>query len=173
MNRRRSTAAGHLTRKESGGGGTGARALLRSPCQLSSWLVGAALCLAARSAALPVDWTGGSCVVSSPSCLDDSPGEPRRLASGSSISRGSATSRCGDACEGSRAIGSTPAQTRNRTAHIALSPYRTVNRLSGDVARSTDPLVEAGFLYREEILENSLRALINVTLKLKLIKKFY
>ena len=76
-------------------------------------------------------------------------GEPRRLASGSGISRGSAMSRCGDACEGSRAIGSTPAQTRNRTAHMALSPYRTVNRLSGDVARSTGPLLEAGFLYRD------------------------
>jgi len=76
-------------------------------------------------------------------------GEPRRLASGSGISRGSATSRCGDACEGSQAIGSTPAQTRNRTAHMALSPFRTVYGLSGDVARSTDPLLEAGFLYRD------------------------
>ena len=78
-------------------------------------------------------------------------GEPRRLASGSGISRGSATSRCGDACEGSRAIGSTPAQTRNRTAHMALSPYRTVNRLSGGVAQSTGPLLEAGFRFMESL----------------------
>ena len=54
----------------------------------------------------------------------------------------------GNPRDGSRAIGSTPAQTRNRTAHMALSPYPTVYGLSGDVARSTDPLLEAGFLYR-------------------------
>ena len=70
-------------------------------------------------------WIGREGAVSSRrlAALTTLTGEPRRLASGSGISRGSATSRCGDAWEGSRAIGSTPAQTRNRTAHMGLSPY--------------------------------------------------
>ena len=62
-------------------------------------------------------------------------GEPRRLASGSGISRGSATSRCGDACEGSQAIGSTPAQTRNRTVFVAVSNGQQVIGRRGSIYR--------------------------------------
>ena len=94
------------------------RGWLERPC---AWL----------RAVLRYRWTGREGAASSRrlAALTTLTGEPRRLASGSGISRGSATSRCGDAWEGSRAIGSTPAQVRNRTAHMALSPYRTVNGL--------------------------------------------